>query len=65
MCPKRVVTANDTKVAKHLQEAVQLLKLMEKPNITIVRKEIRSIDAAPHSSPAVRRRASLVKQLQC
>ena len=40
MCPKRVITANDTKVAKHLQEAVQLLKLMEKLNITVVRKDI-------------------------
>jgi hypothetical protein len=40
MCPKRVITANDTKVAKRLQEAVQLLKLMEKPNITVVHKDI-------------------------
>jgi hypothetical protein len=40
MCPKRVITANDTEVAKRLQEAVQLLKLMEKPNITVVRKDI-------------------------
>src|ERR1700678_3881562 len=44
MCPKRVITANDTKVAKHLQEAVQLLKLMEKLNITVVRKDINERD---------------------
>jgi hypothetical protein len=40
MCPKRVITANDKEVAKRLQEAVQLLKLMKKPNITVVRKDI-------------------------
>jgi hypothetical protein len=38
MCPKRFITANNTEVAKRFQEAVQLLKLMEKPNITVVRK---------------------------
>jgi hypothetical protein len=41
MCPRRVVTANDPKVAKHLQEAVQLLRFMEKPNITLVCKDIK------------------------
>jgi hypothetical protein len=40
MGPKRVITSNDKEVAKYLQEAVQLLKLMEKPNITVVRKDI-------------------------
>ncbi|PPQ90658.1 hypothetical protein CVT25_004711 [Psilocybe cyanescens] len=40
MCPKRVITANDTQVEKRLNEAVQLLKLMQKPNIAVVRKDI-------------------------
>ena len=38
--PKRVITANDTEVAKRLQEAVQPLRLMEKPNITTICKDI-------------------------
>lgn len=34
MSPKRVIHANDKKVEKYLNEGVQLLRLMEKPNYT-------------------------------
>jgi len=37
---KRVIHANDKTVEKHLFEGVQLLKLMEKPNYTIVCADI-------------------------
>ena len=36
MSPKRVIHANDKTVEKHLNEGVQLLRLMEKPNYTTV-----------------------------
>ena len=36
MSPKRVIHANDKMVEKHLNEGVQLLRLMEKLNYTVV-----------------------------
>ena len=40
MSPKRVIHVNDKTVEKHLNEGVQLLRLMEKPNYTTVCADI-------------------------
>ena len=40
MSPKRVIHANDKTVEKYLNEGVQLLRLMEKPNYTTVCADI-------------------------
>ena len=40
MSPKRVIHVNDKTVEKYLNEGVQLLRLMEKPNYTTVCADI-------------------------